>query len=278
MVMHPVGGAAAAPMLPVALQRVLADVLRLLQQERTQMKGQRPCRRPSRSLGSGVEAEATNCLLDAARALSPTAAADVLATFLTSHPAPGSPDASTMLVGTALAELVLMGHTPTCAVPTLELLVYLDAAVSVGHPGAMQCVAVCLRDGRAAVPQDAATADTWLRCAATSGYLPAVHELGETYERGMGHGGGDEGGAADWGEAMRWYRVAAEAGYAASQLNLGKLLLTAAEHAQLDNSAGAVQVDHLRAEARRWLRACAAAGVAEAVRLVQRLDEEPAPR
>ncbi|CAC9449679.1 conserved hypothetical protein [Leishmania infantum JPCM5] len=276
---HPVG---VASLLPAPLQRILANVLRILQQERAQLKGQRPCRRHSRSLGTGVDAEVTECIVDAAQAPSLVAAADIFSAFVTAHPMDGLTlfSSPVVLAGAALAEVVTLGQIESCAIPMPELLSFLDAAISVGHPGAMHSVAVCLRDGTAGLQRDATSSETWLRCAASSGYLPAMHELGETYERGApassklpAEAAED---AADWGEAMRWYRQAAEAGYPPSQLNLGKLLLAATEHAQSDCSAAAPQVVHLFTEATRWLHACAATGVEEAVRLVKRIEEQGA--
>ncbi|CAJ1017536.1 hypothetical protein Q4I30_001330 [Leishmania utingensis] len=268
----------AASLLPTPLQRILVDVLRTLQQERAQLRGQRPCRRHSRSLGTDMGAGVTECMVDAAQAPSPAVAAGIFSAFLTAHPADGSALLSSpiLLVGTALAELVALGQIASCAIPEPQLLSFLDVAISVGHPGAMHSVAVCLRDGTVGLQRDAASSETWLRCASSAGYLPAMHELGETYERDAPASSkllveaAEDG--ADWGEAMRWYRQAAEAGYPPSQLNLGKLFLVAAEHAQSEGSAAAPQVAHLLTEAKRWLHACAATGVEEAVRLMGRIE------
>ncbi|CBZ23725.1 conserved hypothetical protein [Leishmania mexicana MHOM/GT/2001/U1103] len=276
---HPVGEASR---LPTPLQRILAIVLRILQQERAQLKGQRPCRRHSRSLGTGVDAEVIECIVDAAQAPSLVAAADIFSAFVAAHLMDGSTLLSSpvVLVGAALAEAVTLGQIESCVIPMPELLSFLDAAISVGHPGAMHSVAVCLREGTAGLQRDVISSETWLRCAASSGYLPAMHELGESYERGApassklpAEAAED---AADWGEAMQWYRQAAEAGYPPSQLNLGKLLLAATEHGQSEGSAAAPQVAHLLTEAKRWLHACAATGVEEAVRLVKRIEEKGA--
>ncbi|GET86114.1 hypothetical protein, conserved [Leishmania tarentolae] len=274
---HPVG---VASLLPAPLQRILANVLRTLQQERAQLKGQRPCRRPSRSVGTGIDAEVTGCMVDAAQAPSLVAAADMFSSFLSAHPTDDCTLLSSpvVLVGTALAELVTLGQIEVCITPMPQLLSFLDAAISVGHAGAMHAVAVCLREGTAGLQRDLKSSEAWLRCAAASGYLPAMHELGEIYEcdapasSKLPAEASDD--AADWGEAMQWYRQAAEAGYPPSQLNLGKLLLVATEHAQSEGSATATQVAHLLTEAKRWLRACAATGVEEAVRLVKRIEEQ----
>ncbi|KAK7196605.1 hypothetical protein NESM_000599000 [Novymonas esmeraldas] len=278
-VLHPVG---AASTLPAPLQRILGDALRLLHQERAQRKGQRPWRRqPLPSPGTDMSADVACSLAEAAQAASPAAAADVLRGCLAAHPMDPTTFASSpaVMVGAALAELVALDHAPSCHTAAPQLLHYLDAAAGIGHPGAMHAIAVCLRDGVAGLECDAAASRTWLRCAAVAGYLPAVHELGEACERGASSSPEpDDGHSEDWGDAMRWYRVAAEAGHTPSQLNLGKLLLSAAGHAQRDGSASAAQVAYLLAEATRWLHACASAGVEEAVRLVRHIEAPGAVR
>ncbi|KAG5511589.1 hypothetical protein GH5_06544 [Leishmania sp. Ghana 2012 LV757] len=274
---HPVG---AASLLPAPLQDILANVLRILQQERAQLKGQRPCRRHARPIGTGVDADVTECFVHAAQAPSLVAAADIFSAFVSAHPTEGPALLSSpvVLVGAALAELVILDGVASRVIPAPQLLFFLDAAIAVGHPGAMHTVAVCLREGTAGLQRDAASSETWLRCAAVAGYLPAMQELGETYERGapapskLAAEGGED--ASDWGEAMRWYRRAAEAGYPPSQLNLGKLLLMAAEHAERGGTASAPQVAYLFTEAKRWLQACAATGLEEAVRLRKRVETQ----
>jgi TPR repeat protein len=288
------------PVLLPSFLEILHGVLRLLQHDRAQQKGQQPCRRHPSLSGSDAEAEVTHCLTQAAQASSLTAAADILERFLRTHgdaataaavspPLTSSPAtmcSPVVLVGATLAELRFSGRVASCGVEPSVLLAYLDAAVAAGHPGAMTCVGVCLRDGRGGVAMNVKAGLAWLRCAAATGYVPAMHELGEAYEGGVGHvtaaatasssspslpsplSDTKECGA-DWGEAMRWYRRAAEAGYAPSQLNLGKLLLLAAEQGGQDGTADPSAVDHLHTEARRWLQACAAAGVEEGVRLLR---------
>ncbi|KAG5510968.1 hypothetical protein JKF63_06469 [Porcisia hertigi] len=274
---HPVG---TASLLAAPLQRILVDVLRILQQERVQLKGQRPCRRYSRSLGTGIDAEVTGCMVDAAQAPSLMAAANIFSAFIAAHPMEETAllSSTIVLVGAALAELVALCEVGPCGLAEPQLLSFLDAAIGVGHPGAMLSVAVCLREGTMGLQRETASSKTWLLCAASAGYLPAIHELGETYERGTpaffnlpDEGSAED--ASDWGEALRWYRQAAEAGYSPSQLNLGKLLLGASEHAQREGSAGAPEVEYLVTEAKRWLQACAAAGVEEAVRLLKRMED-----
>ncbi|KAG5486250.1 hypothetical protein LSCM1_07373 [Leishmania martiniquensis] len=276
---HPVG---AASLLPAPLQDILVNVLRILQQERAQLKGQRPCRRPSQPIGTGADAEVGKCMAKAAQAPSLMAAAEIFSAFVTAHPLVGHELLSSpvVLVGAALAELVMLNHIESCAVLAPQLLSFLDAAIAVGHLGAMHTVAVCLRDGAAGLQRDAASSETWLHCAAAAGYLPAMHELGERYERGAPSPSKVKADAqddsSDWGEAMQWYRRAAEAGYPPSQLNLGKLLFMAAEYAESEHTASSSQVAHLLAEANRWLHACAAAGVEEAVRLRKRIEKQVA--
>lgn len=294
----------ASVLLPSLLD-ILHHVLRLLQHDRAQQKGQQPCRRHSSLTGGDVEGEVTGCLTQAAQAPSLSAAAHILETFLVEHEAATSPISTSppltsfaaatcspvVLVGATLAELHFSGRAVASAVRPSALLAYLDAAVAAGHPGAMLCVGVCLRDGcGGAVTQDVPAGLAWLRCAAAAGYLPAMHELGETYEVGVAQSQvvpcatsstsavGDEEDVADcvdalmdWGEAMRWYRQAAEAGYAPAQLDLGKLLLLAAEQGGQEATTSRGDVDHLKAEAKRWLQACAAAGVEESVRLLKRM-------
>lgn len=298
-----------APVLLPALVEILHRVLRELQHEWQQRKGQEPRRRPSSLMTAGTDAdsEVVFCLTHAAQSTSLAAAADGLREFLVrrnaaaapprsvARPAPAAATCSpVVLVGATLAELVVTGRAAPSLMPPPSLLSYLDAAVTAGHAGAMLCVGLCLRDGRAGVSRDVAAGLAWLRCAAAASYLPAMQELGETYELGVApavsssatgattgaglqvchateEGEREEEGGVDWGEAMRWYRQAAEAGYAAAQLNLGKLLLLAAEQASQDASADSAAVAHLTAEAMRWLQVCAQAGVQEAVRLQQRV-------
>lgn len=289
-VVHPVG----PPVLMPSLLDILHGVLRELQHDRTQQKGQQPCRRHSGLSTGDVEGDVTSCLTRAAQALTPSAAAAILERFLVARAAGAaalaappltSPPTATVspvvLIGATLAELYFSGRAPVCNVSPSALLSFLDSAVAAGHPAAMLCVGGCLRDGRGGVAQNVGAGLAWMRCAAATGYLPAMHELGETYEVGAPLSSSpsstrsfevEEEGGVDWGEAMRWYRQAAEAGYAPSQLNLGKLLLLAAEQGVHDESADNDAVGHLSAEAKRWLQACAAAGVEEGVRLLQRMQ------
>ncbi|KPA74241.1 hypothetical protein ABB37_09255 [Leptomonas pyrrhocoris] len=241
-----------------------------------------------------MESKVASCLTQAAQATSLASAAALLEQFLVAHTAassspPSAPASAAdttqaacspvVLLGVTLAELYFDGCAPSCAVSPSSLFTYLDAAVAAGHPGAMVCVGACLRDGRGGVEQNVKAGLAWLLCAASTGYLPAMHELGETYEVGVPQQPSspplspeaEEGVDVDWGEAMRWYQQAAEAGYAPSQLNLGKLLLLAAEQGLLDKSADPAALEQLNAAAKRWLEACAAAGVEEGVRLLKRM-------
>ncbi|KPI83493.1 hypothetical protein ABL78_7467 [Leptomonas seymouri] len=284
-----------------SLLEILQGVLRLLQHDRALQKGQQPCRRRTSFNRGDLEGEVTCCLTQAAQATSLDSAATILEKFLVAHttaaamdtvafssPSSALPSTATataaqttcspvVLLGATLAELYFSGRAPSCAVSPSSLFTYLDAAVAAGHPGAMVCVGLCLRDGRGGMQQDVKAGLAWMQCAASIGYLPAMHELGETYEVGVQGPQSSsppalleaEGADVDWGEAMRWYQQAAEAGYAPSQLNLGKLLLLAAEQGLQDDSADTAALDHLNAAAKRWLQACAAAGVEEGVRLLK---------
>eukprot|EP00796_Vickermania_ingenoplastis_P010155 gene10155-7110_t len=143
----------------------------------------------------------------------------------------------------------------------------LDGAIAAGHVGAMFYIGCCLRDGRG-ISMDLDAGVNWIDRAASAGYTPAIHEMGEMLEHGVEREGMEL--DADWGEAMEWYTKAAERNYIISQLNLGKLLLTASMHC------GAAKMsederDELVSKALDWLDVAAASGNEEALRLRERV-------
>ncbi len=84
----------------------------------------------------------------------------------------------------------------------------------------------------------------------------AQNNLAALLEHGLG-------GPRDETEARRWYRHAAQQGYAAAQYNLAQMLQ--------DGRGGPRD----EAEARHWLQRAAAAGLAQAQR---RLETPPTPQ
>lgn len=132
----------------------------------------------------------------------------------------------------------------------------LDAAVSAGHPAAMHAVAHCLASG-AGVARNEEAAFEWLLRAGACAFAPAMHDLGEVFERGY------IGQETNLPIALKWYKAAAEQQYPPSQLNLGKLFLLAATLDPTNSSA--------RDKAREWLSAASENKVQEAVQLLERL-------
>lgn len=145
----------------------------------------------------------------------------------------------------------------------------LDAAAGQGHPAALLRVGLCLRDGAEGVAADLVAALPYIEQAAAVGYAPAMHELAELYE--AGHRSPTAVLEPDWGEAVRWYRRAAAAGHVPSRLNLGKLLLVAAEDSGAAGAVEAADIVQLRQRSREWLEQAAADGSEEAARLLLRI-------
>ena len=195
-------------------------------------------------------------------------------------------DKDCLLAKAELGFCLLYGHgTHTNVNKALQLF---DQCMACGHPGVLLTVGKCLRDG-VGVPMDLQTSIQWIYKSANMGYLPAMHELGELYEEGIsikevspskarggtpplvagGNSNSSEASSSslssmqtmvldkDLVQSYRWYKNAAEQGYAESQLNLAKLyMLGSAEGAD-------VKVDH-------WLRQAAKNGSLEAAGLLQR--------
>jgi TPR repeat protein len=120
------------------------------------------------------------------------------------------------------------------------------------------------------VPRDLAQAVEWyrkaaewelpqaqdaLRTLAVTGFPPAQHVLGMTYENGWGS-------AKIEAEAVHWYRKAAEQGYPPAEYDLGRMLA---------EGRGALKNE---AEAEAWFRRAAEEGIREAQ---IRLDALSAP-
>ena len=150
-------------------------------------------------------------------------------------------------------------------------------AAEQGHAEAAFTLGLMYAMGDLDVPKDAAMAVRWYRRAADLGYAEAASMLWRIYTNGEGVPQDDTAAwiwlwrAADLGEswaqnrrgeeyaadketaeAERWYRLAAEQGYAEAQFNLG---------AMYDDGEGVPQ-DY--AEAERWYRLAATQGYAEA--------------
>lgn len=299
--------AAAATMAPRLLS-LLQNVLRSLQHDRHLSTGQQPFRRHSLLSGTSEAAAVGRCLAMASVAPTLDGAYNILRTFLAewgasnssaavasssaSLPTDAASSAATILIGATLAELYFSNAQSlqaacTDAATVGQLLSYLDVAVEAGHPGAMYRVGLCLCSGLGTfVAADAESGVTWLRYAAALHYLPSLHAMGEWHEsdspnhpqkRVSGRSNETESSeetpesSSDWAAAVEWYQQSATAGYAPSQLNLGKLYLRIAEQGLSDKSASKEAVAPLRAKAKEWLRMAAAAGVEEAKRLEQRL-------
>lgn len=151
----------------------------------------------------------------------------------------------------------------------LELL---DSAVQVLHPGAMHAVARCLREG-IGVPVDTRSSWTWLQRAAEANFVVAQHECGEVFEDGSETLHVDR----SLPLSLRWYKRAAMLGYAASQLNLAKLMFVASQVdvgsiATIDPRA-VPSWQELRTKALFWLNAAASRGNPEARQLVERVEQ-----
>ncbi|CAD2222048.1 hypothetical protein, conserved [Angomonas deanei] len=152
--------------------------------------------------------------------------------------------------------------------PTKEELSSMDALVTHGHPGGMLLVSNLLRDG-VGVEKNAAASLDWLRKSAELRYVPALHELADLHEKGCSDGATSI--EADWGEAVHLYKIAASAGYAASQLNLGKLWLEASQEAAANHLCSTEEVEDMMKSARQWLSEAAKNGSSEAKSLRERL-------
>jgi hypothetical protein len=153
----------------------------------------------------------------------------------------------------------------------------LDAAVAIGHPGAMLAVANCLREGRG-VPKDYTSCVHWLSRAAENGYVLAQHELAELYEGGFAEGGVER----SLPLALRWYKRAAMLGYAPSALNLGKMMLLGSgvdvgELATMDPLT-VPSWRELLTKSTYWLSRAAHDGNAEARQLVDRINRDSGKR
>lgn len=146
----------------------------------------------------------------------------------------------------------------------------LDHAIEAGNVGAMHFVGRCLRDGQG-LPINLNAGITWIERAARTGYLPAMHEMGEMLENGVQRG--DQELDSDWGEAMIWYHRAAERNYSRSQLNLGKLLLLASMQSVTKMECSAEERKRLEENGKRWLNAAASAENLEALHLIERIKE-----
>lgn len=147
----------------------------------------------------------------------------------------------------------------------------LDEAVEAGHLGAMYYVGCCLRDGKG-LPTNLRSGINWIERAATAGYVPAIHEMGEMLESGVQSG--DHELDPDWGEAMIWYHRAAERNYSLSQLNLGKLLLVAAMQSRLESGWSAEDRERFLSKGKGWLHLAASSGNLEARHLIERIKDE----
>lgn len=223
----------------------------------------------SPSGGPRVSEDVTAAALVAAcEAATPEAALGALLTCYSpsaTSTSTSSSSSSSCLLAAAIVEL--RGQLRQLTADDLALL---DAAASGGHPGAMLRVGLCLRDGIAGdLPVDLSTALTYMEASAGAGYVPAIHEMGLLYEVGCSSAGAVL--APDWGEALRWYRRAAAAGYVPSQLNLGKLLLAAAEEQLASSVASSEELSDLRQRSREWLEQASQSGSEEATRLLRRI-------
>lgn len=145
----------------------------------------------------------------------------------------------------------------------------LDQAIEEGHIGAMFFVGCCLRDGKG-LATNLSAGVSWIEQAATAGYVPAIHEMGEMIETGVERN--DQELDSDWGEAMIWYSRAAKMNFSPSQLNLGKLLLAASMQSTTENTWTTEERETMNKKARYWLSFAAASGNLEALRLLDRLS------
>lgn len=146
----------------------------------------------------------------------------------------------------------------------------LDKAIEEGHIGAMFFVGCCLRDGNG-LATNLSAGVSWIEQAATAGYVPAIHEMGEMIETGVERN--DRVLDSDWGEAMIWYSRAAKMNYSPSQLNLGKLLLAASMQSTTENTWTTEERERMHTKAKKWLGLAAASGNLEALRLLDRLSD-----
>lgn len=279
--------AVAAECLDSAAAEVLDAALAALRQRRRQRKGVKPTppapagvassgRPQVRRLASTSTAAATGAEVASSSSNSATVAALVAACeaptvetaveILLANHDEAAQDSLSSVVAVAAVEL-RAARGPLCG----DDLLLLDAAVAAGHPGALLRAGLCLRDGceGGAVPVDLSAALTYVEAAAATGYVPALHEMGVIYETGFVTA--EAALQPDWGEAVRWYHRAAVAGHVASQLNLGKLLLTAAEEQGASAVASTAELGDLRQRSREWMEQAARDGCEEAVRLLKRM-------
>ncbi|KAH9599934.1 Sel1-like repeat [Trypanosoma melophagium] len=247
----------------------LVDDVRCVMAELRRRRRERKAVAPSKTHAStsiGADRPHVMALVQACEAATENAAIDILQSFYQSHYFPSSNKIGRSLVYTALAEALLKRRANSNDIS--QALLLLDEAVSERHVGAMLQVGLCLRDG-VGVPPDIVAGLAWVERSADAGYAPAMFELGAMYEDGVVVG--DDQLDADWGEAVEWYRRAAEKGHTMAQLNIGKLLWKAAAAAREAISSGSeeVAIAGLEKRSREWLEQAAAAGNEEAVRLLR---------
>ncbi|KEG11587.1 Sel1 domain-containing protein [Trypanosoma grayi] len=247
---------------------IVEDDVRQVIAELRRRRGERkavvpPVRRASGAAG-GVRPHVL-ALVQACEASSDAAAVEGLRAFHRSHYVHQGNEVGRSLVFTALAELLLMRRERSSD-DVQEALSMLDVAVGDRHVGAMLQVGICLRDGLG-VPRDLVAAITWIERAADAGYAPAMFELAVMYDDGVEDSSRCL--ESDWGEAMKWYRCAAELGHTMAQLNLGKLLWRAATAASDGGGGDSAIITGLQKRAREFLERAASAGNEEAVRLLR---------
>ncbi|CCW65380.1 unnamed protein product [Phytomonas sp. EM1] len=259
--------------------RIVKTALTRLKGPQRPLPGPRPLTHSWLSSQSPLEEAVVECLCKACQAATDDAAVNVLSSFYLKHstgssgsgdPAACSPPMCPVVAALAQLRLqkVLCDPRRDAGDAMDDCLRQLDAVVGFGHPGAMVSIALCLKNGLG-VPSDLEATLMWLCKAAQLGYIPAMHELGILYEQGaiVGPAVLEE----DWGEAMGWYRRAAAAGHVPSQLNLGKLILSAAQKQEATSIVSALEIQHMTSKSREWLGRAARSGCEEAIRLLERI-------
>lgn len=149
-----------------------------------------------------------------------------------------------MRLMSALMTVFVLVATEASAAPTAQDLVLdtLEASAEAGDVEAQFRLSRAYRNFHTADGDEAALA--WLSKAATGGHPMAQTMLADAYENGLGV-------MRDTGEALRWYRQAANAGFAEAQYRLASYLMTAGGEGDKE-------------EAADWMRQAAQQGLATA--------------